>query len=562
VAKAQDIARALEEIGVLLALSGESRFKRQAYERGAAIVAALSDTLAGLISEGRLTEVEGIGAGLAGQIVELWQTGSSPVLERLRAAHPPGAAQLARLPGLTRKRIQALYEGLGISSLESLREACTAQRVRGLKGFGPKTEQRLLDALAAPEPEPLQGPIVLAEGLRLAARLARLLRLAEPSASVEIAGACRRREEMLDQLDFAIVGGSEQRVLDALERLPGVAALERATRRAQLAEGVPLQLHFVSAEEKGLGLIHATGPDAHVRALHERAAARASYLAAAEQEADVYARVGLSYVPPELRDDGSELDEAARTSFEDLLTDADLRGAVHCHTNYSDGKHSIEQMARAAELQGLAYITITDHSPTADYARGVTLDRLKQQWDEISDVQTRVSIRILRGTESDILADGALDYPDAILEQLDVVIASIHARLRMDRAEMTARLCRAMQLPVFKIWGHALGRLLLTREPIDCDVEAVLDALAGAQGAIEINGDPHRLDLPPAWVKHARARHIPFVISADAHSTAGLASTRFGVMMARRGGLRRSEVLNTLPAAEFVRRVRPAQGNA
>ncbi|HEX6244441.1 MAG TPA: PHP domain-containing protein, partial [Polyangiales bacterium] len=479
---------------------------------------------------------------------------------RLRAQHPPGAAALARLPGLTRKRIQALHEGLGISSLEDLRDACDAQRVRGLKGFGAKTEQRLLAALQARDVEPLaDSPILLRHGLQVAARLARLLRLAEPSANIEIAGACRRREETLDQLDLAVVGGSASRVLDALERLPGVSALERPAARAKLAEGVALQLHFATPADQGIGLIHATGPAAHVRALEQRAEQLGSSLDATRDEAEVYARVGLGYVPPEVRDDGSELALAQARSFDDLLTDADLRGVVHCHTTYSDGKHGIEEMARAAEAQGLDYITITDHSPTAHYARGVTLDRLKQQWDEIDEVQSRVGIRILRGTESDILADGSLDYPDYILEQLDVVIASIHTRLRMDRAEMTARLTRTMQLPVYKIWGHALGRLLLTRDPIDCDVEAVLDALAGAPGAIEINGDPHRLDLPPFWVKRARARGIPFVISADAHSTAGL-GMRFGVMMARRGGLRRSEVLNTMPAAEFARRVRPAQG--
>jgi DNA polymerase (family 10) len=214
-------------------------------------------------------------------------------------------------------------------------------------------------------------------------------------------------------------------------------------------------------------------------------------------------------------------------------------------------------MARAAQALGLQYITITDHSPSAHYAGGVTLERLKQQWDEIAEAEQRVGIRIFRGTESDILADGALDYPDAVLEQFDVIIASIHSRLRMDRAEMTLRLVRAVSLPVFKIWGHALGRLLLHRDPIDCDVPQVFDALAGGRGAIEINADPHRLDLPPEWIPEARARGIPFVVSVDAHSTRGLGVLPFGVMMARRGALTRTEVLNTLDAADFAARVRP-----
>jgi DNA polymerase (family 10) len=214
-------------------------------------------------------------------------------------------------------------------------------------------------------------------------------------------------------------------------------------------------------------------------------------------------------------------------------------------------------MARAAEALGMQYITITDHSPSAHYARGVTLDRLEQQWDEIAAVQERVAVRILRGTESDILADGALDYPDDVLERFDVVIASIHSRFKLDRARMTERLTRAMSLPLFKIWGHALGRMLLSRDPIDCDVPAVLDALAGSRGAIELNADPHRLDLPPEWIPHARERGLSFVVSVDAHSTQGLSVLPLGVGMARRGALQRNEVLNTLPAAEFAARVRP-----
>jgi len=214
-------------------------------------------------------------------------------------------------------------------------------------------------------------------------------------------------------------------------------------------------------------------------------------------------------------------------------------------------------MAQAAHALGMKYITITDHSPSAFYARGVTLDRLKQQWDEIDAARAAVPIRILSGTESDILADGALDYPDDVIERFDVLIASIHARHRMDRAAMTARLLRAMSFPAFKIWGHALGRVLNHRAPIDCDVPAILDALAKAGGAVEINADPHRLDLPPAWMPEVRARKLPFVISVDAHSTRGLGVLRYGVAMARRGGVRRSEVLNAASPETFAASVKP-----
>jgi DNA polymerase (family 10) len=248
---------------------------------------------------------------------------------------------------------------------------------------------------------------------------------------------------------------------------------------------------------------------------------------------------------------------AEQRGFSDLLALEDIQGMVHCHTTYSDGKNTILEMARAAHELGMKYITVTDHSPSAHYARGVALDRLKAQWDEIAAAESEVPIRIFRGTESDILSDGNLDFPDSVLERFDVIIASIHARHRMDGPAMTARLSRALSLPVFKIWGHALGRILNHRPPIDCDVPALLDALAASRGAVEINADPHRLDLPPAWIPAVRERGIPLVVSVDAHSTRGFGVLRYGVSMARRGGVQRSEVLNALPADAFAARVRP-----
>jgi DNA polymerase (family X) len=279
-----------------------------------------------------------------------------------------------------------------------------------------------------------------------------------------------------------------------------------------------------------------------------------------ESEERLYAAASLSWVPPELRENEGEIEAATSARLEELVCDADIRGSVHCHTRYSDGRHSIEEMARAAERLGMSYITITDHSPSAHYAGGVSLDRLKEQWDEIARVQELVSTRILRGTESDILVDGALDYDDRTLEQFDVIIASIHGRMRLDREAMTSRIERAMRHPLFKIWGHGLGRLLLRRPPVDCDVERVLDVIARERVAIEINGTPHRLDLEPRWARAARERGIRFVVSSDAHSTRGLGATRFGVMMARRAGLRAHDVLNTFEAKDFIDAVRPRSG--
>ncbi len=538
----------------LLGLSGEPRFKVEAYERAAQVVSTLGEELAERVEEDSLRELQGIGPALSKQIQELWNTGSSARLEQLRAQHPPGAAELVRVAGMTARRIQAISAALQVASVEQLRDACTAGLVRGLPGFGAKTEAKLLAASEAAlrpkatEPEPL----LLSEGLVLLERLQAELAHAELASYV--VGPARRGEELLDGLDLLVT--DEPRACERLSRLRVVLRIERKASKVFLADGVVLRLHVATTERLGNELVRTSGSEQHVAALAERAAQRGVRLESREfrSEAELYGALELPVAPPELRGERLELTPCA---FADLIQLGDVVGLVHCHTSYSDGRNSVLEMARAAHELGMRYITITDHSPSAHYAGGASIDALKRQWDEIARAQEQVPIRILRGTESDILSDGSLDYPDAILEQLDVVIASIHARHKQDRSTMTARLRRALSLPLFKVWGHALGRMLRHRDAIDCDVPELFDVLASSRGAIELNADPHRLDLPPRWIPAARERGIPFVISVDAHSTRGFAALRYGVTMARRGGLTRNEVLNTLPADEFARAVRP-----
>lgn len=561
----RQVSLSLEEIAALLDFAGESRFKITAYARAAAVVNTLGDELAPLVEQGRLRELEGIGATLASQIEELFNTGTSEYLERLRREQPPGVGELVQVQGLTPRRVRALHAALGIDSVVALRDACAAGRVRGVPSFGKKTEAKLLAAceqwLRRGEQTP--DPVLLPRALELAALIEQRLLLAVESAV--LVGALRRAEESVRELEFVMVG-EPVRALEQVASLRQVLRVDHEKRLAYLTEGLTLKLHLASTATLGNALVATTGNAAHVAALDERARARALTLTTSggpavtpfATEAHLYEAVGLSWVPPELRSGRNELDAAEQGGFEDLLAEADIRGMVHCHTTYSDGKHSVLEMARAAHDLGMHYLTITDHSPSAHYARGVSLDRLKEQWDEIAAAEEQVPIRILRGTESDILSDGSLDFPDSVLERFDVVIASIHARHRMDRSAMTARLTRALSLPIFKIWGHALGRILNHRPPIDCDVLSLLDTLGASRGAVEINADPHRLDLAPAWLPAARERGIPFVVSVDAHSTRGFAVLRYGVSMARRGGVRRGEVLNALPTDAFVERVRPA----
>jgi DNA polymerase (family 10) len=552
------VSQALAEIAALLRFSGEERFKADAYEHAAQVVSALGDELAERVEEDRLRDIQGIGAGLSRQIQELWNTGSSAQLRRLQAQCPPGASELIQVAGMTPKRTRALHEALGISSVEQLREACAAGRVRAIAGFGPKTEEKLREGSerwltrAAAPPERL----LLARGLELLAAVRR--ELSEVVEETHVVGSARRGEELLDELELVVVGDLP-RALDRLASLRRVVRVDRAAKRAHLVEGFTLELHAASRASLGTALVQRTGNGAHWSALERLAAARGFELAERPfaSEPALYGELGLSFVPPELRSGAGELEAAAQGGFGDLLELPDILGLVHCHTTFSDGRNSVLEMAQAAHALGMKYITVTDHSPTARYAAGVSVDDLRRQWDEIAAAQELVPIRILRGAESDILADGLLDYPDAIVEQFDVVIASIHARYRQDRTTMTARLARALELPVFKIWGHALGRILNQRDPIDCDVPALLDVLARSPGAIELNADPHRLDLPPRFIPDARARGIPFVVSVDAHSTNGFGVLGYGVTMARRGGLQKHEVLNTLPVEQFMAAVRP-----
>jgi DNA polymerase (family X) len=552
------VAGALREMGRLLEARGDSPFRVRAYERGARAVEGVAD-LGALVEQDRLREVPGIGPVLAAAVAELVRTGRSERLERLRAQLPPGILELSLVPGLTRRRILALHQALGIRSLDDLKAACEAGRVRTVKGFGPKTEEKILAGIAGLATR--EERVLLYAALREAEGLLRHLRAGPGVERADAAGALRRCEETVTELQLVAAAGDPAAVVDHFVAFPLLATvLSRDLDHcsARLPDGLRVELTVTPIAAYEPALHRLTGSRAHLDKLDGLHRAGSKHPLAVKTEADIYRRLGLPWLPPEVREDTGEVEAAAAgDAFADLVTEDDVKGLVHCHTVYSDGKHTVEQMARAAEAMGMQYITITDHSPTAHYAGGLQLDRLKRQWDEIARAQEKVKVRLLRGTESDILADGALDYPDAVLEQLDIVIASIHNRFRMDSEQMTRRLVRAMRHPLYKVWGHAQGRYVLTRPPFDCDMDAVLDAVASSRAAVEVNGDPHRLDMVPRWIREARKRGVRFVISTDAHSTSALRNVRYGVAMARRGWVRKGEVLNALPLDAFRRAVRP-----
>jgi DNA polymerase (family 10) len=564
------IARSLREIAGLLALKeGENPWKVRAYENGARAIEAFgAEDLEALVEKKRLTDIKGVGASIAGVIEELSGTGRARLLDELRAEMPDGVLELAQVPGVGPKKAQALVRGLGVRSAAELRRACADGRVAGLKGFGEKTAQKLLEGIERWEKR--EQRMLLVDALEVAEPLVAYMR--QIVAPCELAGSARRWRETVADLD--LVAGSREvaAVMDHFVKFPSVLVVEaRGDTKCtvRLANGLAVDLRVVPPEDFATALHHFTGSPAHHVKLRGRARARGMTLSEwglmrgdekilVSSEAELYARLELPYIPPELREDAGEFEAVERGErFDDLIAMEDVRGMTHCHTTFSDGKNTVEEMARAADALGLQYLTITDHSPSAYYAQGVTLDRLKQQWDEIARVQEKVKVRLLRGTESDILADGALDYPDQVLRMFDIVIASIHSRFQQDEDAMTRRIVAAMKQPLFKIWGHPLGRLVQRREPVACRVEEILDAAAASKAAIEVNGDPHRLDLEPRWIREARKRGIRFIVSTDAHSVRELQYLRFAVGTARRGGLRRGEVLNTLGADEFMQTVKP-----
>jgi DNA polymerase IV (family X) len=562
------IAAALQEIAALMELKGgTNKFKARAYNAGARSIAGVSADLGDLVAEDRLTTLPGIGNALASQIKQLYLTGESSVLKALREEFPPGIIELSTVPGLTVAKIKQLHEGLGIKSAEELKNAAEAGKIRKLKGFGEKTESKLLESLTnyakrSRKPKRLH----LHRAWRTAEQIESYLLTARGLKKLRIAGSLRRWDETVGTIRF--VGSTNQpaALVQHFLRFPLIVQTEtQKENRATVvfADGSRVSLVAVPPDEFAATLFAETGSSKHVSKIARlftqgTPKRKRNVHADVNGDSEVYHQLGLQYIPPELREDNGEIEAALKNKLPtDLIELADICGMVHCHTTYSDGKHSIEEMALAAQAMGMKYITITDHSPTAFYAGGVELDRLQRQWEEIDAVQEKVKVKILRGTESDILATGALDYPDKVLEKFDVIVASVHSRYKMDSAKMTRRVITAMQQPVFKIWGHAQGRLIQSRPPFDCDMLRILDVIAESNAAVEINGDPYRLDMEPRWVREARKRKIKFTISVDAHSTGALHNVKYGVAMARRGWVRKGEVLNALPLAQFKKEVKP-----
>jgi DNA polymerase (family 10) len=566
------IAHVLDQIGDLLELHGESRYKTAAYHNAARAVVALPvDDVRPLVRSGEMATVKGIGPATLAVITELAETGESSYFEQLREDTPEGLIEMLRVPGLGTSKIRAIHEGLGVDTLHELEEAARDGRLAKLPRFGAKTAEKILKGIAYLRETSafVLYPHALAEARRLLAAIAR-----HPDVErAEIAGSVRRKREVIRDIDIvAACQGAPATVAASLAHAPGVRDAIGVGGRSvsiRFVDGTLLHLHCTTPEEFAVALWRATGSAEHEREVRQLGAARGltfvedtlrdagGRVIPIPDEPALYGALGIRYIEPELREGHGEVDAAARHALPSLITARDIRGVLHCHTNYSDGAATVGEMAAAAKARGWSYLGISDHSQSAFYAGGLSRDAVLAQHEEIDRVnQEMADFRVLKGIEADILADGRIDYDPELLAHFDYVIASVHSRFGMEQSAMTERVLRALDDPHVTVLGHPTGRLLLTREPYAIDMDAVLEKAAEVGVAVELNADPHRLDLDWRLCRAAKELGCTIEIGPDAHSTAGLDNVEIGVGIARKGWLEPSDVLNAKSADDVLARAR------
>ncbi len=569
------IADALQELADLYELDGAIVHRVLAYRSAAKAVREASVSVATLAREGRATSIPGIGKTLQEKILALLDTGTIPAAERLRAKFPPGLIELTRLPGLGPKRARLLYDELGIDSLQALEQAAREQRLRTVRGLGPKFEAGVLAALEAMEGEPQGGPgrrILVSRAIDLGQTIAQgLSRLGGPGTQVELAGSARRLADSVKDLDIVASTPDPAALAENLSKL---AEIEQVTSsgpsgaRARTHLGIPLDLRIGEPQQLGNLLQHFTGSAEHNAALRESAVRRGLHVSeygilddatgtvqtcATEQE--VYERLGLAYIEPELRENRGELEAAAKPGgLPRLIELEDIRGDLHSHTVASDGHNTIEEMGQAARERGYEYLAITDHSASHGFGNDVSPDQLRRQIELVRSADARLEgIDLLAGSEVNILPDGSLDYEDDLLAELDWIVASVHTAFGSSEQAMTERMVRAVENPLVDAIGHPTGRLIERRAPYAVDLDAVFEAAARTGTMLEINANPDRRDLNDIHARAAARAGVMIVIDSDAHRTRTLQNMRWGIATARRAWLTAEQVANTRPRAEFER---------
>jgi DNA polymerase (family X) len=557
-----EIAAAFNELAALYELDGANRYRVLAYKEAARVIRDHPQSVADLAEAGTATDLPGVGETLQAKIRALLAEGEIPAAVQLKRKFPPDLVEVTRLPGIGAKTARRMYEELGISSLEELRIAATEHRLRGVRGLGAKVEDNVLAALDRIELDGDPERRLLSEVLEVGEELVADLAADAASERVELAGSARRWAETCKDVDIVATATEPARLAAALlghELAAEPGSSGGGSARIRTHNGIAVDLRIVPPEEFGNLLQHFTGSKEHNVKLRERALrmglsvsehgiadAESGEVTRCASEADVYERLGLAFIEPELRQGGDELELAANGELPELVTVEDIRGDLHCHTTLSDGKNSLEEMVEAARQRGYSYLAVTDHSATHGFGNDVQPDALLARVAEIHALDAATKrMKVLAGTEVNVGGDGSLDYADEVLAELDWVIASVHSSFQMGRQRMTERVLAAIEHPLVDCIGHLTGRLLLRREPYDLDVEAVFAAAAANGTMIEINASPRRRDITEGHARLAAEMGVRIVINTDAHRTSTLENMRYGVATARRAGLGPEAIANT-----------------
>ncbi|WP_089285441.1 DNA polymerase/3'-5' exonuclease PolX [Anaerovirgula multivorans] len=556
----KEVSKILEEIGVLLEIQGENPFKTRAYFNGARVVEQLEEDIGVLVEEDRLHGIKGIGKALQKKITELVSTGKLHYYDDLRAKTPEGIFEILKIPGLGPKKVKVLYDELDITTVGELEYACLENRLIDLKGFGEKTQNKILEGID--HIKKYRGQHLISTGMIFGNKVIEDLKKHEAMIRISLAGSIRRQKEIIKDIDILGSCREDKRkeIMDfftSLEDVEKVIAKGNTKSSVVLWSGINVDLRLVDDEEYPFALHHFTGSKEHNTAMRHRGKAfglkineygifKEDKRIDVKDEKEFFSVLNLQYIPPELRENHGEIEASEKGMIPNLIEVQDIKGVLHVHSNYSDGVNSIEELVIAAIEKGFQYIGISDHSKSAFYANGLKEKTIKKQHEEIEKLREKYpEIKIFKGIESDILPDGSLDYEDEVLATFDYVIGSVHSHFKMDRDQMTKRLMTAVENKYLTILGHPTGRLLLSRKEYDLNLEEVIESCGKNAVAIEINSNPHRLDLDWRMCKYAKEKGVKLVIEPDAHRISGIDDIFYGIGIGRKGWLEATDVLNT-----------------
>lgn len=565
----REIAEVFEKIAHLLQIKGEAIYRVLAYRRAGESIRALSQRVVRISEESGLQDIPGVGVAIANKIDELLSTGKMEFYEKLTAEVPETLPDLLRVEGVGPKKVARFWKELDITSIEELETAAKAGKLQKLDGMGPRSEAKILASLEALGKRQYNR-YLLGVVQPVVAQLLERLRKIDSVVEAEVAGSFRRCKETIGDLDLVVASDTNSMVMDEFVQFPEIGRIRgKGTTKTsvELVDGLKVQLWVQSPERFGTTLQYATGSQAHNVKLRELALSKGLSLSEhglktvegdeilCPKETEVYETLGINWIPPAMREARGEIEAALEDRLPNLVTVKDLRGELHAHTNWSDGHASIEEMALAARKLGLTYLVITDHSRSLGVAGGLSIERLWEQKAEIERVQEKLGnkIRLLHGSEVEILADGSLDYPDVVLEQLDVVFASLHSSLRQSKEKITTRFMRTIKNPHVDFIGNLSGRLLGKRDPADLDVDLILNAAAEHGVVLEINSHTDRLDLNDIHARRAVELGVKLAITADAHRAEDFDLRIFGVGIARRAWVTPESIVNTLPRSKFLK---------